>query len=48
MLCYDVSDRRSFDAMWKFYRQVVDAKGNLEPSKIPFILVGNMVDTVTR
>lgn len=46
MLVYDVGSRQSFDAMWGFYRQVVETKW-ARPADIPIIMLGNMVDNVT-
>ncbi|KAI9006226.1 hypothetical protein BC832DRAFT_473941 [Gaertneriomyces semiglobifer] len=46
MLVYDVGNRASFDAMWTFYRLIIETKWE-RPSLIPIMMVGNMVDNVT-
>ncbi|KAJ3047759.1 hypothetical protein HK097_011233, partial [Rhizophlyctis rosea] len=46
MLVYDVGDRRSFDAVWGFYKVVVESKGS-RIGDLPIMMVGNMVDTVS-
>ncbi|KAJ3411710.1 hypothetical protein HDV05_001820 [Chytridiales sp. JEL 0842] len=53
MLCYDVADKRSFDAMWGYYRMVIDVRrgaslGSVEVGSVPCLLVGNMVDTISK
>jgi GTPase SAR1 family protein len=47
MFVYDVADRRSFDAIWGFYKTVSESK-ECKPGDIPTVLVGNMVDTVGK
>ncbi|KAI8802496.1 hypothetical protein BJ742DRAFT_715090, partial [Cladochytrium replicatum] len=47
MVVYDVGDKRTFESIFEFFRQVVLAKGAKPPfQSIPLIVVGNMVDTV--
>ncbi|KAI9093785.1 P-loop containing nucleoside triphosphate hydrolase protein, partial [Phlyctochytrium arcticum] len=46
MLVYDVGSRQSFDAMWGFYRLIVETKW-ARPNDIPIMMLGNMVDNVS-
>ncbi|TPX60452.1 hypothetical protein SpCBS45565_g07521 [Spizellomyces sp. 'palustris'] len=46
MLVYDVGSRQSFEAMWGFYRLIVETKW-ARPHDVPIMMLGNMVDNVT-
>ncbi|KAI8911337.1 P-loop containing nucleoside triphosphate hydrolase protein, partial [Powellomyces hirtus] len=46
MLIYDVGNRQSFDAVFGFYRQILELKC-ARPAHLPIMLLGNMVDNVT-
>ncbi|KAI8801588.1 hypothetical protein BJ742DRAFT_744390 [Cladochytrium replicatum] len=47
MIVYDVGDKRTFESIFEYFRQIVLAKGAKPPfQSIPIIVVGNMVDTV--
>ncbi|RKO99601.1 hypothetical protein CXG81DRAFT_20333 [Caulochytrium protostelioides] len=46
LLVYDVGNPHSFDAIWSFYKLIVQTK-RLSPRCIPMLMLGNMVDTVT-
>ncbi|KAJ3196852.1 hypothetical protein HK101_007466 [Irineochytrium annulatum] len=43
MICFDVADRSSFDAVWGFWKMTAIAKKTL---KFPCLLVGNQVDRI--
>ncbi|KAJ1561030.1 hypothetical protein HK096_006255 [Nowakowskiella sp. JEL0078] len=46
LLVYDVTDSSSFDKMFDLYKLIVRTKQQY-PSKIPIVLVGNKIDTVS-
>ncbi|KAJ3020650.1 hypothetical protein HKX48_000444, partial [Thoreauomyces humboldtii] len=46
ILVYDVGNRVSYDAMFGFYRRILETKC-VRPGCLPIMLLGNMVDNVT-
>ncbi|KAJ3147219.1 hypothetical protein HDU89_005818 [Geranomyces variabilis] len=46
IMVYDVGNRQSFDAIFGFYRQILEVKC-ARPAHLPIMLLGNMVDNVT-
>ncbi|KAI8825043.1 uncharacterized protein EV422DRAFT_243255 [Fimicolochytrium jonesii] len=46
ILIYDVGNRQSFEAIFGFYRQIMEVKC-ARPATLPIMLLGNMVDNVT-
>ena len=48
-LCYDITDRNTFEALGKWKRTFIQSRDPDNPNKFPFILIGNKVDqTLSR
>ena len=44
VLVFDLSDRASFEALAKWKKEFIDKGNPKEPSKFPFVVIGNKTD----
>ena len=47
MIFYDIGSRTSFDAVWDFYKEIIEVK-ECRPGEFPMVIVGNKADPMEQ